>query len=207
MQNKLGRLTAAACFGLTLTFAASPVQSKVILKERVTFYDVRGNNGREIYRSMVKNGPSAGRKLGDVLATLEVDIETTNVEFTVNKNRCIPSDVDVLVRAKFTYPRWKKTSAASKATRRAWRDFFAMVKWHENQHLKIALDYAKEYEESFLKTKFRRDGDCNLNSLAFKMRMAPSDIILERRNRQFDRKDLRPGGRGYEAQLKLFNAK
>ncbi len=184
-----------------------PANSKIILKEQVIYYDVKGRSGRELFKSMVENGPKVGR--GDrnhALATTEYDYDIQNIDVELRNGRCIPIDFDIVVRVKYTYPRWRLRNGANKTTRRAWKTFNSTVVWHEKQHVKIAIELASDYEKVLRRSKFRARIDCELETLRFKWRVSLANLKHNRKQKRFDRKDLRPGGRGYAAQLQLLKA-
>lgn len=203
-MGKYAGLILATVFLLVATGVSS--KAKVILKEEVKYYDVRGKNGAEIYRSMIANGPKIDGKRGHALATTEFGMELQNVNFQVKNGRCQANSLDVMLKVKYTFPRWQDRTRGTKKTRLAWKHFANVVNWHEKQHVRIATDLAREYEKSFKKTKFRHKGTCSTDSLGLRMRLGSAFFKNNRAQRQFDRKDLKPGGKGYEAQLKLFKA-
>ena len=140
------------------------------------------------------------------MATTEFDYEVTNIDVKVERGRCIAKDLDIVVSVKYLYPRWRKNKGASKATRTAWKNFEKAVIWHEGQHVKIAVDYAKEYEKLLKKMKLRTSNDCSRASALSKFGAMRAVLKHNRKQRQFDRRDLKRGGRGYNAQLELLNA-
>ncbi|MEO0329667.1 MAG: DUF922 domain-containing protein [Pseudomonadota bacterium] len=180
--------------------------AKVILKETTAYYSVVGKTGREIFKSMIDRGPRLGGPKGHALATTEYKYDINNVDVEIKQGRCIPVRVDVVVRVKYTYPRWAGNRGARKSTRRAWKHFEKSVVWHEKQHVKIALDYAKEYQLALKKTRLRSSQNCTATSFSTTWRATRAALKHNRRQRLFDRQDLRPGGRGYEAQLRLLKA-
>ena len=108
--------------------------ARVILKEKITFYDVTGRTGREIFKSMVDNGPKLGGRRGHALATTEYEYDVKNLDVKIENGRCIPSRLDILVQVKYTFPKWTPKGSVKSTTREAWKDFSKSVRWHEEQH-------------------------------------------------------------------------
>ena len=202
-------------FKLTLSFIAVIMlvlstsfgaNARVILKETTTYYPVTGKTGKEIFKSMLDRGPKLGGPKNHALATTEYNYDVKNVDVEVRRGRCIPIKMDVFVTVKYTYPKWMGSRGAKKSTKAAWNRFKKSVVWHEKQHVKIALDYANEYEAALKKTRLRANDNCKSASFTSAWRTTRAALKHNRRQRLFDRKDLRPGGRGYEAQLQLIRA-
>lgn len=181
-------------------------RADVILNEKTTFYSVKGSTGREIFKSMIDNGPKVGGPNGHALATTEYKYDVRNIDVEIRGGRCIPIDLDVHVDVKYTYPKWLGSSAARATTRAAWRDFYKSVTWHEQQHVKIALDYARDYRKALMRTRLLAKENCTKASFISAWRTTSAALKHNRRQKSFDRRDLRPGGRGYEAQMKLLQA-
>ncbi len=204
------RMILAGAIGASIALfqiaSAETASAKVLVKEKISYYNVTGSTGRQIFKSLLDNGPKVGRRNDHALATTEYEYDVKNVDMVIKNGRCVPRKLDVEVRVKYTYPRWKGSSKASRQTLRAWKQFSKSVVWHEKQHVRIALDYAKEYEKALLKMKLRTRNDCSKASFGAVWRATRAALKHNRRQKSFDRKDLRPGGRGYEAQLNLLKA-
>lgn len=199
------RAIAGLVFGAGIALA-TPTLAKVVLNETVTFYSVSGKNGKEIFRSMIKNGPKVGRQNSHALATTEYEYDIKNIEVVLKRGRCVLKDFEVHMDVKYTYPKWNGATAASSQTRDAWSSFKNTVIWHEKEHVRIAKDLAKAYEKALKRTRFKFDEECDPNSVSLNWRVGFANLKNNRLQRRFDRRDLKPGGRGYEAQLKLLKA-
>ncbi|MEM7214773.1 MAG: DUF922 domain-containing protein [Pseudomonadota bacterium] len=207
MKSIFGLLMAmAGIMGISIS-VADEAHSKVILKEQITYYNVKGRTGREIFKSMIENGPQLGGRRGHALATTEYNYDVQNIDVEIRNGRCIPVELDVHLNVTYTYPRWVGNNAAKGTTQRAWKRFNKSVIWHEKQHVKIAMEYAKDYEKALRKSKLRASQNCSTASFGSVWRATRAALKHNRKQKQFDRRDLRPGGRGYEAQLNLIRAK
>ena len=178
-------------------------QARVIIKEKVTYYNVTGSNGVEIYRSMEKNGPIHGGSKKEILASTTFKFAVKNVDASIKGNRCVINNVDIVVGVTYTYPRWNGASSASIETRNAWRDFSKHAIVHEKEHVKITKKFAADYEQALLKSRRNASSNCEKRSLSESFRTGIALRKHERLHKMFDRKDLRPGGRAYDALRKL----
>lgn len=203
-------------FGLSVAIIGASFASAnagVIVNEKKTYYNVTGKTGEQIFKSIRDNGPSTGNSSltggsgGHAIATAEFDIQFKNVKKAIVKNRCRVTNVDLVLNVKYTYPRWKAPKGASQNMRRVWKKFSETVEWHEQQHTRIAKDYAKDYEKIIRSTRFKASTNCDEFSVASMFRVQRAAIKTTRKQKQFDRKDLRRGGRGFKAQRDLFRAK
>ena len=194
--------------GLTVaSMAPQLANADVILREKTKFYNVSGANGIELYRSMSRNGPDHGNSRQDVLASTSFKFDIKNVKAEVQGNRCVVTDVDIIVDVTYTYPKWKGSKKASKATRKAWREFSDLAVWHEKQHVRITRDFAKAYEKVLLKSRRRAANGCQQQTLGETFRTNIAFRKHERLHRRFDRQDLKRGGRGFEALKNLIQAR
>ena len=207
MIAKTGCLILALLIAQIFPLGGIDANARVVIKEKKSYYKVSGSNGREIFKSMLNNGPKLGGPKEHALATTEFKYDIENVDVEIRNGRCIPRSLDVVLSVKYTYPKWRGSKKAGKSTRSAWKKFEKSVIWHEGQHVKIAKQYAKDYEKALKKARLRTRDNCEKASFASVWRATRAALKHNRRQRLFDRRDLRPGGRGYEAQLTLIKAK
>ncbi len=166
MRNGFLVLTLAIFCALIVPAKSGVANAAVILKERITYYNVKGRTGREIFKSMIDRGPKLGGRRGHALATTEYEYDVNNIDVIVKNGRCIANQLDVTVHVKYTYPKWIPNGSAKKSTRNAWKVFSKSVIWHEQQHVKIAMDYARDYEAALKKTKLRVSQNCSRASFS-----------------------------------------
>jgi len=185
----------------------SDAHARVILKERVKYYTVTGSTGAELYKSMIKNGPDHGGNRKDVLASTSFKFDFKNDVFQIKRNRCVLTNLDIIVDVTYTYPRWRGSKKASKATRRAWKNFEKIAVLHEKEHVKITRKFANDYEKALKKSRRSAKLECVKQSVGERFRTTYQIRRHERLHRLFDRRDLKRGGRGYQALLELVKAK
>jgi len=181
--------------------------ARVIIREKVQYYTVTGHTGAEIYKSMLKNGPDHGESFKDVLASTSFKFDFKNDEFKIKRDRCVLTNLDIIINVTYTYPRWAGSKKASAETRKAWENFSKVAVWHEKQHVKITENFAKEYERAVKRSRRKAASECTTETTGEKMRTSFAIRKHESRHRRFDRRDLRKGGRGYKALLNLVRAR
>lgn len=199
-----------AAFAVVFSNPLSPIsksQAKVILKEKVKYYTVSGNTGAELYKSMVKNGPDHGGNKRNVLASTSFKFNFKNDVFTIKRNRCILTNLDIVVDVTYTYPRWRGSKSASEETRKAWKKFEKIAVLHEKEHVKITRKFAKDYEKALMKSRRKASDECAKQSVGELFRTSYQIRKHERLHKRFDRRDLGKRGRGYKALLELVKAK
>lgn len=196
-----------------LVMPMTAANAGVIVKEKSAFYNVTGKTGEQIFESIRKNGPRTGNSSltggggSHAIATAEFDIQFQNIKKAIVQNRCRVTNVDLVLNVKYTYPRWKTPKGVSNNMRRVWKKFSDTVQWHEQQHTRIAKEYAKDYEKIIRSTRFKASTNCDEFTVTSMFKVQRAAIKSTRKQKQFDRKDLRRGGRGFKAQRDLFRAK
>jgi predicted secreted Zn-dependent protease len=201
----LSAIVMASAFN-TMQFVSTP-QARVILKEKTKFYTVTGNTGAELYKSMLKNGPDHGGKRRDVLASTSFEFNFANDQFTIKRNRCVLTNLDIIVSVTYTYPKWKGSRKASAETRKAWKEFERIAVLHEKEHVKITRKFANDYEKALKRSRRKASSACAQETVTERFRTNREIRRHERLHRNFDRRDLKRGGRGYKALLSLVKAK
>lgn len=184
----------------------SSSDARVILKEKTKFYTVTGNTGAELYKSMLKNGPDHGNRR-DVLASTSFEFNFANDQFTIKRNRCVLTNLDIIVSVTYTYPKWRGSKKASRETRKAWKEFEKIAVLHEKEHVKITRKFANDYEKALKRSRRKASSACAKETVTERFRTNREIRRHERLHRRFDRRDLKRGGRGYKALLALVKAK
>ncbi len=191
---------------IALLCAIAPSQAKILLKEKTSYYSVSGNTGQELFNNMLEKGPKIEGKAGHFLATTEIEYDIKNFTMNVRNGRCVTKDFELVVSAKYTYPKWRGSGKASKSTRNAWKKFSQEIVYHEEQHVKIAMDVAKDMAKILKNAKGRISRSCSNISTGLSFKAMQVGWKHKRLQKSFDRRELRRGGRGYNAQVQLIKA-
>lgn len=189
------------------SYSSVATQARVIVKEKIKYYNVSGSTGAEIYQSMEKKGPIHGGDKKEVLASTTFNFDVKNVKQKIEGKRCIIEDVDIVVSVGYTYPRWSGSSKASAETKAAWKAFSKYAVIHEKEHVRITKEFAESYRQTLLKSRRSAASDCNRRSLSETFRTNSVVRRHERLHRAFDRRDLGKRGKGYQVLRNLVFAR
>lgn len=200
---------ATLCTALLAGFlnTVTAAQARVIIKETTKYYSISGRDGSELYISMLENAPKLDGIRGHALASTEFEFIPSNLKIEVRNNRCVVTKADVIMKVKYTYPKWNGSKKASKQTRSAWKNFIKTAKWHEQQHTKISREYANSLEQLIKSSRRRASSDCETSTWSEAFKASRIVRTLNRKHKQFDRQDLSSRGRGYKAQSRLVQAR
>ena len=132
-------------FLCALAFAA-PADAASIAKT-YSYFSIGGSTLEEIESELSSRGPqvkSTGRRHP---GATQMEF-TTRLGFKEAKGGCSVVPADVTVAAKVILPRWKKRSGADEDVKFVWDTLSADIKRHEESHVLIAKNHARELEHS-----------------------------------------------------------
>ncbi|WP_265518397.1 DUF922 domain-containing Zn-dependent protease [Nitratireductor luteus] len=72
----------------------------------------------------------------------------TSVDYVERDGRCRVSNATVSVKAKVTLPRWRNRNRAKQEVRLIWDTLAKDIKRHEESHLSIAKNHARQLEDA-----------------------------------------------------------
>jgi predicted secreted Zn-dependent protease len=143
----LFRFVAVVLFSAVVMFQGLPeAQAKIVIREKITYYPVRGRTGIDLGRAMVKSGPKAVHMRHAIAATA-TKFDFTDAKLAVENGRCVVKDVTVKLTLTYYYPKWHRQSGTSTGLRRAWKAFYGELVRHEKTHGRIAKKYASRLEK------------------------------------------------------------
>jgi predicted secreted Zn-dependent protease len=114
-----------------------------------SYFSVGGATIAEIEAELSRRGPhveSTGKRHPGA-TTMQFK---TKLGFAEGRGRCRIASADVSVRARVTLPSWKRPRKAENATRLIWDTLAADIKRHEESHIGIAKNAARDMETSML---------------------------------------------------------
>lgn len=159
-----------------------------------SYFTIGGTTVEEIEQELKRRGPQ-------VKSTGLRHPGATRMEFTSRvgygeaNGRCSVVSATVTVKANMILPRWNRRKAAASDTRLIWDTLSADIKRHEESHVVIAKNHARELEEALM--TIRRQRDCTVAQEKAKEITAR---ILARHDEAQDRFD-RIEGRNFESRL------
>jgi len=174
------RILVAACM---VVLAAMPAPAETLTKT-YSYFSVGGTTLDELETELNRRGPK-------VKSTGQRHPGATQMQFNtrlgyLEKNgSCRIVDAKVAVKAKVILPRWRKRGGADQDTRLIWDTLSDDIKRHEEQHVSIARNYARQLESRLL--RLGRQKNC---AIAQQKAATTADTILARHDKAqaaFDR--------------------
>lgn len=140
-------LPAAASIALALSGAGAQAAS---VNKSYSYFSIGGATLSEIEADLSRRGPhvaSTGRRHPGA-TTMQF---TTRLGFAEGGGSCRIVTADVSVRAKVTLPSWRRPKRAEDSTRLIWDTLAADIKRHEERHVGIARNSARDIETALRK--------------------------------------------------------
>lgn len=164
------------------------------LSKTYSYFSIGGRTLEDIQAELSKRGPkllgSGARHPGATRMEF-----TSKVTYGEKDGVCRVADARVSVKAEVILPRWRQRARAEQDVRLIWDTLSADIKRHEESHIVIAKNHARELEDA-LKTLPRQRG-CPKMAELVKTRSA---AILEKHDREQARFD-RIEGKGFERRI------
>ena len=172
-------LTVLAVASLSLPAAAAS------LSKTYSYFSVGGRTLEEIETDLDRNGPRV-RSTGGRRHPGATQIEfTTQITYAGGNGGCVIAKASVSVQTKIILPRWRSRATADGGTRLIWDTLSADIKRHEETHVMIAKNHARDLELAL--RGIGRQTTCQVAAAKAKL---VSDKILaqhERAQKEFDR--------------------
>lgn len=183
--------------GLVALFGAAlvaPPAGAASVSKTYSYFTIGGVTLEEIETELNTRGPhvnSTGRRHP---GATQMEF-TSRLGYTTTARGCSLTKVQVTLDAKVILPRWRHRSSANGDTALVWDTLSADIKRHEESHIVIAKNHARELEDQ-LKT-IGRQKDCDTAADRAK---AITDEVLARHDAAQERFD-RIEGINFESRL------
>lgn len=137
MKRTLLAATIIACTVLPASTAS--------LSKTYSYFSIGGNTLDEIEADLARRGPhvSVSNKRHPGATQMEF---TTRISYKQSSGACKIVDAHVTVKAKVILPRWRRSRKAEQDVRLIWDTLSADIKRHEESHVVIAKNHAREME-------------------------------------------------------------
>ena len=168
---------------LLFVLAGVPAQAANVVKT-YSYFSIGGGTLDEIEAQLSKRGPQV-KTTGHRHPGATRMAFTTRLGFTERPGACQIVSAAVTVKVTVILPRWKRPRNADSGVKLFWDTLSTDIRRHEESHIVIAKNHARELEQALLASG--RQKDCQLARAKAK---AISDKILTRHDRaqaQFDR--------------------
>ena len=174
--------------------AAAPVRAASVSKT-YTYFSIGGSTLDEIEKELVRRGPqvkSTGKR--------HPGATQNGVHHAASPTPKAPgaarsSSVTVTVKARMILPRWRPRAKADGETRLVWDTLSSDIRRHEESHVVIAKNYARELETTL--KGIGRKANCEIAAARAK---AVSERVLSRHDRAQDEFD-RVEGINFESRI------
>jgi predicted secreted Zn-dependent protease len=170
---------------LSLLLCAMPPAQGASLSKSYSYFSIGGSTLDEIESQLLKRGPQLKNSGKRHPGATRMEF-TTRLGYAEDKNgSCQIIKANVTVKARMILPRWRRSKNAEQDVRLIWDTLSSDIKRHEESHVIIAKNHAREMEEA-LKSLYREK---NCQVLAAKAK-AITTKLLEKHDRaqvEFDR--------------------
>ncbi|MDG4907929.1 DUF922 domain-containing protein [Mesorhizobium sp. WSM4898] len=135
---------------LMLTLAATPAAAANLVKT-YSYFSVGGRTLDDIEKQLTKNGPEV-KSTGSRHPGATQMAFTTRVSYAQTANSCRIANAQVTVKVKVILPEWRRPRKADPEVRLFWDTLSADIKRHEERHVEIAKNHARELEDALKAT-------------------------------------------------------
>lgn len=163
--------------------ALVPAQGASLTKT-YSYFSIGGTTLDEIEHELQRRGPQVKSTGARHPGATRMEF-TTRVSYGERDGRCGVVAADVTVKAQMILPRWSRRARSDADTRFVWDTLSADIKRHEESHVVIARNHARELEQALQAITHQRD--CAIAQEKAKQTTAR---ILEKHDKaqeQFDR--------------------
>jgi predicted secreted Zn-dependent protease len=170
---------------LSLLFCAMPPAQGASLSKSYSYFSIGGSTLDEIESQLSKRGPQLKNSGKRHPGATRMEF-TTHLGYAEGENgSCQIIKVNVSVKARMILPRWRRSKKAEQDVRLIWDTLSSDIKRHEESHVIIAKNHAREMEQA-LKGIYRQK-NCQIAAAKAK---AITTKLLEKHDRaqvEFDR--------------------
>ncbi len=161
-----------------------------ILKQTNETYDIRGSTIRELKAAMREHGPSGTGAPSADRNKIVVGRTSTTFAWTFQhvktQDGCTAKSIAVTLEARVVMPLWTDKLLATYALQAEWDRYRADVERHEQRHVDIAFETARELERGLAEARSEKCGDLQ----AVMRAIAEGHMERDRRNqREFDARE------------------
>jgi len=154
------------------------------MSKTYSYFSVNGTTLDQLEMELTTRGPHVSTTGRRHAGATQMEFNT-KLGYTEKGGYCRVAEAHVSVKAKVILPQWRQRSKASQEVRTVWDTLSSDIKRHEEGHLVIARNYARELEQALL----RLDRQRSCEKVAQKAQAMASKILDEHDKAQlnFDR--------------------
>lgn len=144
---------------LLLAFCMPEIaNAEVIARKSVSYFDIKGSTADELDAALNQRGPLAMGSSSHHPGATKIRFGG-NATYSEANDRCYISGVKVTVDTEIILPRWRDRRHASKQLSMIWDTLTADIRRHEDRHVDIARQHARQMERLILSLPPARNCD------------------------------------------------
>lgn len=120
-----------------------------------SYFSIGGTTLQEIEAELKRRGPQLNNAGARHPGATRMEF-TTRVTYGEQNGRCGVVNADVSVKATVILPRWTRPKRSDQETRLIWDTLSADIKRHEEAHVTIARNHAREMEQALRQIRNQR---------------------------------------------------
>ena len=117
------------------------------ISKKYSYFTIGGATLDELEKELGKRGPKVSTTGRRHPGATQMEF-VTSVTYANNDRSCRVQEANVVVKAKIILPRWRSRGRADPDTRIVWDTLSADIKRHEESHVVIAKNHAREIEQA-----------------------------------------------------------
>ncbi len=134
------------------------VHAEVIARKSISYFDIMGSTADELDTALNQRGPLAMGSSSHHPGATRIRFGGS-ATYSEADGRCYISGVKVTVDTEIILPRWRDRRHANKQLSVIWDTLAADIRRHENRHVEIARQHAREMERQILSLPSAKDCD------------------------------------------------
>ncbi|SCB43505.1 Predicted secreted Zn-dependent protease [Rhizobium multihospitium] len=123
--------------------------AEVIARKSISYFDIKGSTADELDAALNQRGPLAMGSSSHHPGATKIRFGG-NATYSEANGRCYISGVKVTVDTEIILPRWRDRRHASKQLSTIWDTLAADIRRHEDRHVEIARQHARQMERQIL---------------------------------------------------------
>jgi len=123
--------------------------AEVIARKSVSYFDIKGKSADELDAALNEHGPLAMGSSSHHPGATRIRFGGS-ATYSETNGRCYISGVKVTVDTEIILPRWRDRRRASKQLSMIWDTLQADIRRHEDRHVEIAREHARQMERVIL---------------------------------------------------------
>lgn len=125
------------------------------MSKTYSYFSVDGTTLEQLETELTTRGPKVSTTGRRHAGATQMEF-STKLGYTEKGGYCRVSEAHVSVKAKVILPQWRQRAKASEDVRTVWDTLSSDIKRHEEGHLVIARNYARELEDALVRLDRQR---------------------------------------------------